>query len=170
MCILSELVLTDCVLSNLTTVEWVTVYITMTECFDFSTLIVLPYDLEKERQFQISNSTVKFSWAWRLSSIPKVISLCCNNICNFEHSQSCFLECLNFDISDSKSLTSYSETLLTLFPLEGGHCASLHIQIISFQVRMELDGWKLDNNIISNILHIWEVRVLYFIVKNLKKI
>ena len=58
-------------------VEWVTVYITMTECFDFSTLIVLPYDLEKERQFQISNSTVKFSWAWRLSFIPKVLPLCC---------------------------------------------------------------------------------------------
>ena len=57
--------------------EWVPAYI-MTECYDFATLIVLLYDQEKERQFQIYNSTVKFSWAWRLSSIPKVISLCCN--------------------------------------------------------------------------------------------
>ena len=32
----------------------------MTECFDFSTLIVLPYDMEKERQFQISNKDLKF--------------------------------------------------------------------------------------------------------------
>ena len=30
---------------------------------------------------------------------------------------------------------------------------------------MELHGWKLDENIISSILHIWEEWVSYFIIK-----
>ena len=45
---------------------------------------------------------------------------------------------------------------LTLFPLGGGHGVSLHIQIISFQIWIELHGWKLYDNIISSLLHIWE--------------
>ena len=45
---------------------------------------------------------------------------------------------------------------LTLFPLGRGHGVSLHIQIISFQIWIELHGWKLYDNIISGLLHIWE--------------
>ena len=54
---------------------------------------------------------------------------------------------------------------LTLFPLRGGHGVSLHIQIISFQIWIEL--WVYEN-IISSLLHIWEEWVLQFIIKNLK--
>ena len=43
---------------------------------------------------------------------------------------------------------------LTIFPLGGGHGVSLHIQIISFQIWIELHGWKLYDNIISSLLHI----------------
>ena len=57
---------------------------------------------------------------------------------------------------------------LTLFPLGGGHGVSLHIQIISFQIWIELHGWKLYDNIISSLLHIWEEWVSKFITKNLK--
>ena len=54
---------------------------------------------------------------------------------------------------------------LTLFPLGGGQCASLHFQITSFQLGMDLGGWKLDDNVISSIPHVLEEKVSYFIIK-----
>ena len=47
-----------------------------------------------------------------------------------------------------------SLSVLTLFPLGGGHGVSLHIQIISFQIWIELHGSKLYDNMISSLLHI----------------
>ena len=52
--------------------------------------------------------------------------------------------------------TQYVEKILTLFPLGGGHGVSLHIQIIIFQIWIELHGWILYDNIISSLLQIWE--------------
>ena len=52
-------------------------------------------------------------------------------------------------------------------PLGGGHGVSLHIQIISFQIWIELHGWKLYDNIISSLLHICEEWVSKFITKKL---
>ena len=72
----------------------------------------------------------------------------------------------DFNLSLLNSCEFLVQWWLTLFPLGRGHGVSLHIQIISFQMWIQLYGWKLYDNMISSLLHIWEEWISYFITKN----
>ena len=103
----------------------------------------------------------------RSSKIQKIGAIKNNFVANF--CIWCFCACnikflLNISLLCSRNCFIIIRSLhyacaqksLTLFPLGGGHGVSLHIQIISFQIWIELHGWKLYDNIISSLLHIWE--------------